>query len=72
VVVVPGVLIGGWAVRRIGRRLFEHLVAAATVVGGPQLLLGQRRDHQRGLPDVGRGGRCFRVRQGGAGRSGPA
>jgi uncharacterized membrane protein YfcA len=39
VFVVPGALIGRWAVRRIDQRLFEQLVVAATVVGGLQLLL---------------------------------
>jgi len=37
--VVPGALIGRWAVERIDQRLFEQLVIAATVVGGLQLLL---------------------------------
>ncbi|MCX4903558.1 sulfite exporter TauE/SafE family protein [Streptomyces sp. NBC_00878] len=37
--VVPGALIGKWAVNRINQRLFEQLVIAATVVGGAQLLL---------------------------------
>ncbi|MFF9172702.1 sulfite exporter TauE/SafE family protein [Streptomyces sp. NPDC014793] len=37
--VVPGALIGKWAVNRIDQRLFEQLVIAATVVGGVQLLL---------------------------------
>ncbi|MER6674010.1 sulfite exporter TauE/SafE family protein [Streptomyces sp. NPDC000983] len=37
--VVPGALIGKWAVNRINQRLFEQLVIAATVVGGVQLLL---------------------------------
>ncbi|MFF3348300.1 sulfite exporter TauE/SafE family protein [Streptomyces sp. NPDC002779] len=37
--VVPGALLGKWAVNRIDQRLFEHLVIAATVVGGVQLLL---------------------------------
>jgi len=37
--VVPGALIGKWAVSRINQRLFEQLVIAATVVGGVQLLL---------------------------------
>ncbi|MFJ3230682.1 sulfite exporter TauE/SafE family protein [Streptomyces sp. NPDC086787] len=40
VFVVPGALIGKWAVSRINQRLFEQLVIAATVVGGVQLLLG--------------------------------
>jgi uncharacterized membrane protein YfcA len=39
VFVVPGALIGTWAVNRINQRLFEQLVIAATVVGGVQLLL---------------------------------
>ncbi|MFD7283386.1 sulfite exporter TauE/SafE family protein [Streptomyces sp. NPDC059862] len=39
VFVVPGALIGRWAVNRINQRLFEQLVIAATVVGGVQLLL---------------------------------
>lgn len=39
VFVVPGALIGKWAVHRINQRLFEQLVIAATVVGGLQLLL---------------------------------
>jgi uncharacterized membrane protein YfcA len=39
VFVVPGALIGKWAVDRINQRLFEQLVIAATVVGGIQLLL---------------------------------
>lgn len=37
--VVPGALLGKWAVHRINQRLFERLVIAATVVGGIQLLL---------------------------------
>jgi len=37
--VVPGALLGKWAVHRINQRLFEQLVIAATVVGGVQLLL---------------------------------
>jgi uncharacterized membrane protein YfcA len=37
--VVPGALLGKWAVHRIDQRLFEQLVIAATVVGGLQLLL---------------------------------
>jgi uncharacterized membrane protein YfcA len=37
--VVPGALIGTWAVNRINQRLFEQLVIAATIVGGLQLLL---------------------------------
>lgn len=39
VFVIPGALIGKWAVHRINQRLFEQLVIAATVVGGVQLLL---------------------------------
>lgn len=39
VFVLPGALIGKWAVNRINQRLFEKLVIAATVVGGLQLLL---------------------------------
>ncbi|MGW7255381.1 sulfite exporter TauE/SafE family protein [Streptomyces sp. NPDC054834] len=39
VFVVPGALIGKWAVNGINQRLFEQLVIAATVVGGAQLLL---------------------------------
>ncbi|WP_031043978.1 sulfite exporter TauE/SafE family protein [Streptomyces sp. NRRL F-5650] len=39
VFVVPGALLGKWAVSRINQRLFERLVIAATVVGGLQLLL---------------------------------
>ncbi|MFF0964674.1 sulfite exporter TauE/SafE family protein [Streptomyces sp. NPDC003703] len=39
VFVVPGALLGRWAVDRIDQRLFERLVIAATVVGGVQLLL---------------------------------
>ncbi|MFC9292114.1 sulfite exporter TauE/SafE family protein, partial [Streptomyces sp. NPDC057052] len=39
VFVVPGALLGRWAVHRIDQRLFERLVIAATVVGGLQLLL---------------------------------
>ncbi|MFB7508155.1 sulfite exporter TauE/SafE family protein [Streptomyces broussonetiae] len=39
VFVVPGALIGKWAVNRINQRLFEQLVIAATIVGGLQLLL---------------------------------
>lgn len=39
VFVVPGALLGKWAVTRIDQRLFERLVIAATVVGGLQLLL---------------------------------
>ncbi|MFJ4681937.1 sulfite exporter TauE/SafE family protein [Streptomyces sp. NPDC088789] len=39
VFVLPGALIGKWAVNRINQRLFERLVIAATVVGGAQLLL---------------------------------
>lgn len=37
--VVPGALLGKWAVHRIDQRLFEQLVIAATVLGGLQLLL---------------------------------
>ncbi|MFJ9151128.1 sulfite exporter TauE/SafE family protein [Streptomyces sp. NPDC102270] len=37
--VVPGALLGKWAVNRINQRLFEQLVIAATIVGGVQLLL---------------------------------
>ncbi len=37
--VVPGALLGRWAVNRINQRLFERLVIAATVVGGVQLLI---------------------------------
>ncbi|CAL9363711.1 hypothetical protein C1708_03980 [Streptomyces sp. DH-12] len=37
--VVPGAFLGTWAVTRINQRLFEHLVIAATVAGGLQLLL---------------------------------
>ncbi|MFF8946848.1 sulfite exporter TauE/SafE family protein [Streptomyces sp. NPDC014864] len=39
VFVVPGALLGTWAVHRINQGLFERLVIAATVVGGVQLLL---------------------------------
>ncbi|QNP69037.1 sulfite exporter TauE/SafE family protein [Streptomyces roseirectus] len=39
VFVVPGALLGRWAVDRINQRLFEQLVIAATVLGGLQLLL---------------------------------
>ncbi|MGW3512632.1 sulfite exporter TauE/SafE family protein [Streptomyces sp. NPDC000994] len=39
VFVVPGALLGKWAVHRINQRLFEQLVIVATVVGGLQLLL---------------------------------
>ncbi|MET9758945.1 sulfite exporter TauE/SafE family protein [Streptomyces sp. NPDC006372] len=39
VFVVPGALLGKWAVHKINQRLFEQLVIAATVVGGLQLLL---------------------------------
>jgi uncharacterized membrane protein YfcA len=39
VFVLPGALLGRWAVNRINQRLFERLVIAATVVGGVQLLL---------------------------------
>ncbi|MES5817963.1 sulfite exporter TauE/SafE family protein [Streptomyces sp. RG80] len=37
--VVPGALLGKWAVNRINQRLFEQLVIAATIIGGLQLLL---------------------------------
>ncbi len=37
--VVPGALLGRWAVHRINQRLFEQLVIAATVLGGVHLLL---------------------------------
>ncbi|MFI6334282.1 sulfite exporter TauE/SafE family protein [Streptomyces sp. NPDC050535] len=37
--VLPGALLGKWAVHRINQRLFERLVIAATVLGGAQLLL---------------------------------
>jgi len=37
--VLPGALIGKWAVDRIDQQLFERLVIAATVLGGAQLLL---------------------------------
>ncbi|WP_405884321.1 sulfite exporter TauE/SafE family protein [Streptomyces sp. NBC_01136] len=37
--VVPGAVLGKWAVHRINQLLFERLVIAATVVGGVQLLL---------------------------------
>ncbi|MFE2043803.1 sulfite exporter TauE/SafE family protein [Streptomyces sp. NPDC059477] len=39
VFVLPGALLGRWAVNRINQRMFEQLVIAATVVGGVQLLL---------------------------------
>lgn len=39
VFVIPGAVLGRWAVSRINQRLFERLVIAATVVGGAQLLL---------------------------------
>ncbi|MBD0419037.1 sulfite exporter TauE/SafE family protein [Streptomyces sp. TRM S81-3] len=39
VFVVPGALLGKWAVDRINQLLFERLVIAATVLGGLQLLL---------------------------------
>lgn len=39
VFVIPGALLGKWAVHRINQRLFERLVIAATVVGGIQLLV---------------------------------
>ncbi|WP_055494198.1 sulfite exporter TauE/SafE family protein [Streptomyces sp. TP-A0356] len=37
--VVPGAMIGTWAVNRINQRVFEQLVIAATVLGAVQLLL---------------------------------
>ncbi|AIS01645.1 sulfite exporter TauE/SafE family protein [Streptomyces glaucescens] len=37
--VLPGALLGTWAVHRINQRLFERLVIAATVLGALQLLL---------------------------------
>lgn len=37
--VVPGALLGRWAVDRINQRLFEQLVIAATIVGAVQLLV---------------------------------
>jgi uncharacterized membrane protein YfcA len=37
--VVPGALIGKWAVNGINQRLFEQLVIGATIIGGLQLLL---------------------------------
>ncbi|MFD4526131.1 sulfite exporter TauE/SafE family protein [Streptomyces sp. NPDC058470] len=37
--VLPGAVLGKWAVHRINQRLFERLVIAATVLGGAQLLL---------------------------------
>ncbi|PSM39634.1 hypothetical protein C6Y14_29465 [Streptomyces dioscori] len=37
--VLPGALIGKWAVDRINQRLFERLVIGATILGGLQLLL---------------------------------
>ncbi|CAL9360059.1 sulfite exporter TauE/SafE family protein [Streptomyces sp. enrichment culture] len=37
--VVPGALLGKWAVDRINQRLFEQIVIVATVVGALQLLL---------------------------------
>ncbi|QFR01528.1 sulfite exporter TauE/SafE family protein [Streptomyces phaeolivaceus] len=37
--VVPGALLGKWAVNRINQKVFEQLVIAATIVGGLQLLL---------------------------------
>src|SRR5690606_23059048 len=37
--VVPGALLGKWAVTRINQRLFEQIVIGATVVGALQLLL---------------------------------
>ncbi|MFJ9038996.1 sulfite exporter TauE/SafE family protein [Streptomyces sp. NPDC102406] len=37
--VVPGALLGKWAVNRINQTLFDRLVIAATILGGLQLLL---------------------------------
>lgn len=37
--VLPGAVLGRWAVDRINQRLFERVVIVATVVGGLQLLL---------------------------------
>ncbi|MEU3556323.1 sulfite exporter TauE/SafE family protein [Streptomyces fragilis] len=37
--VLPGSLLGRWAITRINQRLFEQLVIAATVLGAVQLLL---------------------------------
>ncbi|MEI5519480.1 sulfite exporter TauE/SafE family protein [Streptomyces brasiliscabiei] len=37
--VVPGAVLGKWAVTRINQKVFERLVIAATVIGGLQLLL---------------------------------
>ncbi|MEU3947980.1 sulfite exporter TauE/SafE family protein [Streptomyces sp. NPDC029526] len=37
--VLPGALLGKWAVDRINQRLFEQIVIVATVVGALQLLL---------------------------------
>ncbi|CAM5260297.1 hypothetical protein SALBM135S_02561 [Streptomyces alboniger] len=37
--VLPGALLGRWAVDRIDQRLFEQLVIGATVLGGLRLLL---------------------------------
>ncbi|MCZ9338883.1 sulfite exporter TauE/SafE family protein, partial [Streptomyces sp. TRM76130] len=37
--VVPGALLGKWAVNRINQKLFERIVIAATVLGGLHLLL---------------------------------
>ncbi|MEU9579019.1 sulfite exporter TauE/SafE family protein [Streptomyces chilikensis] len=37
--VVPGALLGRWAIDRIDQRLFDRLVIAATVLGALQLLL---------------------------------
>ncbi|MFD4570789.1 TSUP family transporter [Streptomyces sp. NPDC058417] len=37
--VVPGALLGRWAVERINQRLFEQIVIVATVAGGLYLLL---------------------------------
>jgi uncharacterized protein len=39
VFVIPGALLGRWAVPRMNQRLFEQLVIIATVVGAVQLLL---------------------------------
>ncbi|MBZ3905262.1 MULTISPECIES: sulfite exporter TauE/SafE family protein [Streptomyces] len=37
--VVPGAVLGKWAVNRINQKVFEQLVIAATIIGGLQLLL---------------------------------
>ncbi|WP_448317097.1 sulfite exporter TauE/SafE family protein [Streptomyces sp. CO7] len=37
--VLPGALLGRWAITRINQRLFEQLVIGATVLGAVQLLL---------------------------------